>query len=59
MKLVLLKTLNTERAARRAAIVVTDVASGKERLVKATEVANDPLRAELVERLRTGKSGMV
>jgi xanthine dehydrogenase accessory factor len=53
-----LKTLNAERAARRAAIVVTDVASGKERLVKAADVANDPLRAELADRLRTGKSGM-
>ena len=58
MKLELLKTLNAERAARRAAIVVTDVASGKERLVKAADVANDPLRAELADRLRTGKSGM-
>jgi xanthine dehydrogenase accessory factor len=59
MKLDLLSTLNSERAARRAAIVVTDVASGKERLVKAAEVGKDPLRAMLTERLRTGKSGMV
>jgi xanthine dehydrogenase accessory factor len=59
MKLDLLSALNAERAARRAAIVVTDVTSGKERLVKAAEVAKDPLRAMLAERLRTGKSGMV
>ncbi len=59
MKLDLLTTLNAERAARRAAIVVTDVASGKERLVKAAEIAKDSLRAALAERLRTGKSGMV
>jgi xanthine dehydrogenase accessory factor len=59
MKLDLLTTLNTERAARRAAIVVTDVANGKERLVKAADIARDPLRAILAERLRTGKSGMV
>jgi xanthine dehydrogenase accessory factor len=58
MKLELLKTLNTERAARRAVIVVTDVASGKERLVKAADVAKDPLRAVLADHLRTGKSGM-
>jgi xanthine dehydrogenase accessory factor len=58
MKLDLLSTLNTERAARRAAIVVTDVASGKERLVKAAEIARDPLAAALGERLRSGKSGM-
>jgi xanthine dehydrogenase accessory factor len=59
MKLDLLRALNAERAARRAAIVVTDVASGKERLVKAGDVAKDPLRTTLAERLRTGKSGMV
>ena len=59
MKLDLLSTLNAERAARRAAIIVTDVASGKERLVKAADVAGDPLRTFLAERLRSGKSGMV
>ena len=58
MKLELLKTLNAERAARRAVIVITDVESGKERLVKAAEVAKDPLRSVLAEHLRTGKSGM-
>jgi xanthine dehydrogenase accessory factor len=50
--------LNAERAARRAAIVVTDTATGNERLVKAADVDSDPLRDELKERLRTGKSGM-
>jgi len=59
MKLDLLGTLNGERAARRAAIVVTDVASGKVRLVKAADIAKDPLRVILAERLRSGKSGMV
>jgi xanthine dehydrogenase accessory factor len=59
MKLELLTALNAERMARRAAIVVTDVGSGEERLVKAAEVARDPLRAILAERLRTGRSGMV
>jgi xanthine dehydrogenase accessory factor len=59
MKLDLLTTLNAERAARRAAILVTNMASGKTRLVKAGDVAKDPLRAILAERLRTGKSGMV
>jgi xanthine dehydrogenase accessory factor len=58
MKLDLLTILNAERAARRAAIVVTDVASGKERLVKAADIPKDPLRVILAERLRTGKSGM-
>jgi xanthine dehydrogenase accessory factor len=58
MKLSLLTTLNAERAARRAVIVVTDVESGEQRLVKAADVANDPLRAVLAEHLRSGKSGM-
>src|SRR5579872_2860215 len=58
MKLELLRNLNTERAARRAVIVVTDVASGKERLIKAADIAKDPLRAVLADHLRTGKSGM-
>ena len=58
MKLELLRTLNAERAARRAVIVVTDVASGKERLVKAADIAKDPLRTVLADHLRTGKSGM-
>ena len=58
MKLELLTALNAERAARRPAMVVTDVASGKERLVKAADISRDPLSAVLAERLRTGKSGM-
>jgi xanthine dehydrogenase accessory factor len=59
MKLELLKSLNAERFARRAVIVVTDVASGRERLVKAADIAKDQLSALLAERLRTGRSGMV
>ena len=58
MKLDVLTQLNAERAARRGAFVVTDVASGAERLVKAGEVDRDPLKDVLKERLRTGKSGM-
>jgi xanthine dehydrogenase accessory factor len=59
MKLDILTALNAERAARRAAIVVTNVENGKQRFVKAADVGKDPLRAVLAERLRTGKSGMV
>jgi xanthine dehydrogenase accessory factor len=58
MRLAVLKELNAERAARRAASVVTDIASGDERLVKAADVAGDPLHDVLEDRLRTGKSGM-
>jgi xanthine dehydrogenase accessory factor len=59
MKLELLSALNQERAARRAAILVTDVTSGEQRLVRQAEIPADPLGDLLVDRLRTGKSGMV
>src|SRR5690348_11622266 len=58
MKLDILTGLNAERAARRAAIVITNVENGNQRFVKAAEIGRDTLRAALVERLRTGKSGM-
>jgi xanthine dehydrogenase accessory factor len=58
VKLAILSTLNNERAARRAAIVVTDVASGAQRLIKRADVADDPLKDVLEKHLRMGKSGM-
>jgi len=58
MRLDILKSLNAERAARRAAIVVTDLASGAQRFVAAANVAGDPLRDVLEAHLRSGKSGM-
>src|SRR5512144_100108 len=58
MKIEILRALNAERAARRAAVVVTDVAGGEQRLVKAAEVAKDPLKPLLEKRIRSGKSGM-
>jgi len=58
MKLDILTALNAERAARRAAIVVTNVDSGMQRFVKAADIGKDTLRATLAEHLRTGKSGM-
>jgi xanthine dehydrogenase accessory factor len=58
MKLDILAALNAERAARRAAVVVTDVESGSQRLVKASDIARDPLKPVLSDHLRTGKSGM-
>ena len=51
MKLETLAELNAERAARRPAIVVTDTASGEQRLVKAKDFAADPLRGELEEQV--------
>lgn len=58
MNLDVLHALNAERAARRAAVLVTDVASGAQRLVKAGDVAKDPLKDALEKRLRMAKSGM-
>jgi xanthine dehydrogenase accessory factor len=59
VKLQTLALLNAERAARRAVVVVTDVASGEQRLVKAAEIASDPLHAALAKQLRMGKSAMI
>src|SRR6266700_472752 len=58
MKLDILRALNAECAARRAAVVVTDMASGEQRLVKAADVARDPLREVIEKHIRRGKSGM-
>jgi xanthine dehydrogenase accessory factor len=58
MKLEILKALNAERAGRRAAVVVTDVTSDEQRLVKAAEVADDPLKELIEKHIRRGKSGM-
>jgi xanthine dehydrogenase accessory factor len=58
VKLDILKSLNTERNARRAAVVVTNEASGEQRLVKAADVAKDPLRELIEKHIRSGKSGM-
>ncbi|MXN66862.1 XdhC family protein [Stappia sp. GBMRC 2046] len=56
----LLQELNEERANRRAAILITDTASGKQRLVRhADSLSGDPLADELAKRFRSGKSGMV
>jgi xanthine dehydrogenase accessory factor len=58
MKFEILTALNTERAARRAAVVVTNVETGGQRLVGAADIAKDPLRPLLAEHLRTSKSGI-
>ncbi|MBX9777136.1 MAG: XdhC family protein [Xanthobacteraceae bacterium] len=58
MKLDILKSLNAERDARRAAVVVTNEATGEQRLVKAADVARDPLKDVIEKHIRSGKSGM-
>ena len=58
MDLELLSALNAERAARRAAVLVTDLATGDQRLVREDEAAAHPLADLLHERIRQGKSGL-
>jgi xanthine dehydrogenase accessory factor len=58
LKLDILRSVNAEREARRAVVVVTYVDSGEQRVVKASEIARDPLREMIEKRLRMAKSGM-
>jgi xanthine dehydrogenase accessory factor len=59
MRLSLLSDLNAERAARRAAVLVTDMGSGEQRLVREEEVGSDPLGQAVQESLTRGRSGLV
>ena len=58
MRLDILKTLNEERAARRAVIVVTNQENGAQRLVRSADIRNDPLKDILEKHLRSAKSGV-
>jgi xanthine dehydrogenase accessory factor len=58
VKLDLLSALNAARAARRAAVLVTDIGTGEQRLVAEEGVSSDPLADALAERLRQGRSGL-
>jgi xanthine dehydrogenase accessory factor len=59
MRLDLLSALNAERAARRACILVTELASGEQRFVKSDEIPTDAMNATLDAALRAGRSGAV
>jgi xanthine dehydrogenase accessory factor len=59
MRFDLLTRLNAERAARRAAILVTALGGGGQRLVTAAELSTDAMADLLEPALRSGKSGMV
>ena len=59
MRLDLLKTLNEERAGRRAAVLVTDLASGEQRLVKGADISADAMAEDIDAALRMGKSRSV
>lgn len=55
----ILKALNDERRARRAAILVTDLGDGTDRLVRERDAAEGELADALAQAFRTGKSGTV
>jgi len=55
-----LRRLNAARAAREAAVLITDTTNGGERLILEKDGYDaDPLRDEIAERLRSGASGSV
>lgn len=55
----LLSAFNAERTLRRPCMLVIDIASGKQRLVRASDINCDPMANILKERLRLGQSGIV
>lgn len=59
MDAALLADLNRERAARRAAVVVTDLTAGSSRLVRERDASGDPLADVLAAAFRSGRSGLV
>ena len=59
MRLDILSALNSRTRARRAAIVVTDIASGEQRLVKGGDAAKRSAEGYPAKSIiRSGKSGM-
>ncbi len=59
MKLELLKQLNAARRERRACVLVTRVADGLQRFVRAEDAGTDALAESIDAALRAGKSGTV
>lgn len=55
----LLSALNAARRERRAAVLVTAMAGGEQRLVTPDTLAADPLQEAVDAALRSGKSGLV
>ena len=54
-----LKTLNAERRARRAAILVTDLGDGRDRIVREGDQVAGDLGAAIAKAFRSGNSGSV
>jgi xanthine dehydrogenase accessory factor len=58
MRLDLIAALNAERAQRRAAVIVTELGGGAQRLVREREIDEDSLAAVLKTQIRSGNSGI-
>ena len=54
-----LKTLNDERRARRAAMLVTDLGDGRARIVRESDAVGGDLGAAVAKAFRSGNSGAV
>jgi xanthine dehydrogenase accessory factor len=59
MRVSLLAELNAERESRHASVLVTDITTGAQRIIRDTEVDEDPLALQLREQLRLGKSTLI
>lgn len=59
MRLALLSQLNALRAARRGGVLVTDLATGAQRLLREEDFATDPLGEQAEAALRAGRSAMI
>ena len=55
----LLRKLNTERAARRAVIHLTDLGDGRDRVIREGDPVAGPLGEAVASAFRSGKSGVV
>jgi len=59
MRLEVLRAMNAARRERRAAVIVTRLGDGEQRVVEADEAGADPLAEALEKALLSGKSGTV
>ncbi|OWV93593.1 XdhC family protein [Rhizobium sp. R693] len=55
----LLRKLNTERAARRAVLYLTDLGDGRDRVIREGDRVASPLGEAICSAFRSGKSGLV
>lgn len=55
----ILKSINAERRARRAAMVVTDLGDGRDRVVKENDLVSGALGEAVAKAFRSGQSGTV